>query len=77
VLGTAQLPAAYPLLQTIVEDPIQNTYLQFHCLKALRLLDPQRFAGGLTTASDSATAPLGEATTHINFKDIAGPIISK
>jgi hypothetical protein len=53
-LGTAQLQAVYPLLQTIVEDPGQDPYLQFHCLKALRLLDPQRFAGRLTTASDSA-----------------------
>jgi hypothetical protein len=54
-LGTAQLPAAYPVLQTIVEDLGQDPYLQFHCLKALRLLDPQRFAARLASASDSAT----------------------
>jgi hypothetical protein len=53
-VGTAQLQAAYLLLHTIVEDPGQSPYLQFHCLKALRLLRPQHFAARLTTTSDSA-----------------------
>jgi hypothetical protein len=56
-LGEARTQAAYPALQAIVQDPHQNPYLQFHCLKALRLLQPQRFSTVLATSpSDSAIA---------------------
>ena len=56
-LGEAHTQAAYPVLKTIVEDPHQNPYLQFHCLKALRLLQPQRFSTVLAASpSDSAIA---------------------
>jgi hypothetical protein len=54
-LGEARTQAAYPALQAIVQDPHQNPYLQFHCLKALRLLQPQRFSTILAASpSDSA-----------------------
>jgi hypothetical protein len=56
-LGEARTQAAYPALQAIVQDPHQNPYLQFHCLKALRLLQPQRFSTVLAASpSDSAIA---------------------
>lgn len=53
-LGKAQTQAAYPVLRTIIQDPHEDPYLQLHCLKALRLLQPQHFSAILASSSDSA-----------------------
>lgn len=53
-LGEAGTQAAYPALRAIVQDRSQDPYLQFHCLKSLRLLQPQQFSSLLLIAPDSA-----------------------
>ena len=55
-LGESHTQASYAALQSVAEDPHQNPYLQFHCLKSLRLLQPQRFAARLSAVPDSARA---------------------
>jgi hypothetical protein len=53
-LGETHTQAAYPVLKTLVEDPHQNPYLQFHCLRALHSLQPQQVDRLLASTSDSA-----------------------
>lgn len=56
MLGEARIQAAYPTLAAIVQDPRQNPYLRFHCLKSLHRLRPQQFAAVLgTLPADSAS----------------------
>ncbi len=55
MLGDTHTQAAYPALAAIVQNPHQNPYLRFHCLKSLRRLRPRQFAAILRTApADSA-----------------------
>ncbi len=56
MLGDAHIQAAYPALATIVQNPHQNPYLRFNCLKSLRRLRPRQFAAILhALPADSTT----------------------
>lgn len=54
-LRQAGTQSAVPVLEAIIHSPDQDPELRFHCLQALRLLQPQRFAALLATMpTDSA-----------------------